>query len=56
LAQPAADGGGVASIDDAEDLTRVGVDDGGHPRLDAPPTAGLVAEPPHGTVAVFVDP
>ena len=35
--QPAADGGGVAAVDDAEDLTGVGVHDRRHPRLDPPP-------------------
>ena len=39
-----------------EDLAAVGVDDGGHPRLDPPPAPPIwVAEPADPTVAVLID-
>ena len=53
--EPSADAGGVPAVDDAEDAAGVGVDDGGHPRLEPPPCAGGVSVEPDGTVAVLVD-
>lgn len=54
--QPGADGGGVAPVDDAEDLSGGQVDQSRHPRLDPPPRAYLVAEETHRAVAVLIDP
>jgi hypothetical protein len=53
--QPAADGGGVAAVNDAQYLSGVGIDNRRHPWLDSPPAAVLMAEPAHPSVAVLID-